>query len=129
MPRVALGSIGIPFCMPSGPAGTAGAALTVVLGNARRRATNITGRTYALRALAIGACKAPGRGRGRRVGLGRGRSREGESYRPVPNPIVLIVLIFGMSLSMVCAEMTCETKSRTCKERASSAAPKFGCGM
>ena len=34
MPRIALGSIGIPLSMPSGPAGTAGIALTLVAGNA-----------------------------------------------------------------------------------------------
>ena len=34
MPRVALGSIGIPLSMPSGPAGTAGVALAPEPGNA-----------------------------------------------------------------------------------------------
>lgn len=34
IPRIALGSIGIPLSMPSGPADTAGVALTLVTGNA-----------------------------------------------------------------------------------------------
>jgi hypothetical protein len=40
-----------------------------------------------------------------------------------------IVLIFGMSSLVVCAEMTCDTKSSTCIERASSTVPSSGRGM